>query len=128
MNDQVSFEVDGVEEQSKAYAVTGRKWIARSPTLTVMEFTLAPNEEVPLHYHSDTYDIFYCIEGSMRVECVDVETGKEYDEQVLNVGDSAKVPAKIAHRPYNPGPERCRFVIVQGFNKKDFLMYRKPEA
>lgn len=121
-----SFEVVGQEEQSKAYKVSGRKWIARSPTLTVMEFGLAPGEELPLHYHTDCYDIFYCIEGSMRIECVDVASGEAYPELALQVGGSAKVEAGIAHRPFNPADVPCRFVIIQGFGHKDFVAYQRP--
>lgn len=121
-------QVEGQEEQSKAYKVTGRKWIARSPTLTVMEFTLAPGEEVPLHYHSDCYDIFYCIEGKLSVELVDVATEAALPSLQMELGDSAKVDAGIAHRPWNPGQQNCRFVIVQGFTVKDFIMFRPAAA
>lgn len=124
MNKPTAFE--GREEQSRAYKVSARKWVAQSPTLTVMEFTLAPQEDVPLHHHSDCYDIFYCIEGNMRIECVDVISGKKYDDLVLNIGDSAKVDVGTAHRPLNPGPGRCRFVIIQGFGHKDFLPFNHP--
>lgn len=113
----------GEEAPSKIYQVSGRTWVARSPTLTVMEFTLAPGEEVPLHYHSDCYDIFYCIEGRMNVECVDPATGEKFEETVLGTGDSAKVETGIAHRPYNPYQEQARFVIIQGFGHKDFILF-----
>lgn len=122
-----SMQVQGQEEQSKVYKVTGRKWIARSPTLTVMEFTLAPGEEVPLHHHSDCYDIFYCIEGRLTVELVDVATGATLPALQLALGDSAKVDVGTAHRPVNAGSQICRFVIIQGFNHKDFILF-KPES
>lgn len=122
-----SQQVEGIEEQSSVYKVAARKWIARSPTLTVMEFTLAPQQDVPFHYHSDCYDIFYCIEGSMIVEQADVATGQRQADLVLNLGDSARVDAGTAHRPFNPGPGQCRFVIIQGFGHKDFLLF-KPAA
>ncbi|CAM5191895.1 hypothetical protein CDEF62S_02347 [Castellaniella defragrans] len=114
---------EGTEEQSKVYAVTGRKWVARSPSMTVMEFTLAPGEDVPLHHHSDCYDIFYCIEGRMKVETVDVASGEKYRDVELGVGDATKVAVGTAHRPYNPFPARCRFLIIQGFGHKDFLLF-----
>jgi len=120
-------QVQGQEEQSKVYKVTGRKWIARSPTLTVMEFTLAPGEEVPLHHHSDCYDIFYCIEGRLTVELVDVATGATLPALQLALGDSAKIDVGTAHRPFNAGSQICRFVIIQGFNHKDFILF-KPES
>jgi len=115
----------GIEEQSKTYTVSARKWVARSPSLTVMEFTLAPGEEVPLHHHSDCYDIFYCIEGSMKIECVDVGTGLQYEDILLDIGQSAKADVGIAHRPYNPNSSPCRFLIIQGFGHKDFILFDK---
>ncbi|HEY9280827.1 MAG TPA: cupin domain-containing protein [Eoetvoesiella sp.] len=119
---------EGIEEQSKTYAVQERKWVARSASLTVMEFTLAPGEEVPLHWHSDCYDIFYCIEGSMKLACVDVDTGEPYEVQTLEVGQAAKAEAKVAHRPFNHTDRACRFLIIQGFGHKDFILFDKKAA
>lgn len=119
---------EGTEEQSKNYKVAARKWVARCPSMTVMEFALDPGEDVPLHHHSDCYDIFYCIEGRMKVATVDVSSGEKHKDIELNVGDATKVAVGTAHRPYNPFSTRCRFLIIQGFGHKDFLPFepKKP--
>ena len=62
----------------------------------------------------------------MTVERVDVSNGHPLPDLVLGVGDSAKVDVGTAHRPFNPGPGRCRFVIIQGFGHKDFLPFTPP--
>ncbi len=115
----------GREEQNANYTVSSRKWIAKGSDVFVKEFTLAENEEVPWHHHTKVFDIFYCVEGSMTIERLDIDSGKRLDDLVLKVGDSAKVDVGTAHRPYNPAPERCRFLIVQGVGEYDYLPFKK---
>ena len=115
--------VDGREEKHQAYTVSSRKWIAQGQDVHVKEFTLAVGEEVPWHHHSVIFDIFYCLEGSMTIEQADLSTGAEKPVIELAVGDSAKVDAGTAHRVSHPGPGRCRFLIVQGIGKYDYVSY-----
>lgn len=107
---------------STLYRVSSRKFLARSPELTVWDFVLAPGEGMPLHHHTACYDTFFCVSGRMRVQCRDVADGEPYEDILLASGDSAKVEAGIAHRPYNPYGDYCRFLLIQGGAPKDFLL------
>jgi len=111
------------QEQHSAYTVSARQWIAKGSDVHVKEFILGPGEEVPWHHHSDIFDVFYCIEGKLNIELQDVFTHDSPPELVLNVGDSAKVDVGMAHRPYNPGPGRTRFVLIQGVGQYDYLAF-----
>jgi mannose-6-phosphate isomerase-like protein (cupin superfamily) len=102
------------EEQSAHYTVSSRKWLAKGSDVYVKEFTLAEKEEIPWHSHSNIFDIFYCIEGRLIIETIEISSGKRQPDIELNVGNSAKVDVGTAHRPFNPGPGRCRFINVQG--------------
>jgi len=113
----------GREEQSAHYSVSSRKWIAKGADTYVKEFTLAPGEEVPWHHHSSVFDVFFCLEGSMTIERADAATRAPLEPFVLEVGQSAKVEVGTAHRPFNSGTGRCRFLIVQGIGAYDFLPY-----
>ena len=87
------------------------------------EFTLAEREEVPWHSHSQVFDIFFCLEGHMLIERADIFSGERLEPFTLNVGDSERVDVGTAHRPFNPGPGRCRFLIVQGVGDYDYLPF-----
>ncbi|MGB6102459.1 MAG: cupin domain-containing protein [Pusillimonas sp.] len=108
------------EEQSAYYTVSSRKWIAKGADVYVKEFTLAQQEEVPWHSHLEVFDVFYCLEGRMRIERIDMFTNEREPDISLEVGDSAKVDVGTAHRPFNPGPGRCRFLIIQGVGNYDY--------
>jgi mannose-6-phosphate isomerase-like protein (cupin superfamily) len=114
---------EGKKEQHSAYAVSSREWIAKGTDVYVKEFTLAEHEEVPWHYHTEIYDVFYCLEGRLTIELKDIFSGEFLPTLVLGVGDSAKVDAGTAHRPFNPGPGRMRFLLVQGIGKYDYLAF-----
>ena len=114
----------GREEQHRAYSVTSRRWIAKGSDVFVKEFTLVAGEEIPWHHHSNVFDVFYCIEGTLIVEVRDIASGKAMPALTMKVGESAKVEVGTAHRPYNPGPGNTRFVLIQGVGPYDYLAYQ----
>jgi mannose-6-phosphate isomerase-like protein (cupin superfamily) len=114
----------GREEQHAQYTVSSRKWIADGRDVSVKEFTLAAGEEVPWHHHTEVFDVFYCIEGQMRIGRIDLATQERLADEVLGLGDSVKIEVGTAHRPYNPGPGRLRFVLVQGVGHYDYIPYK----
>lgn len=114
----------GREEQSNYYRVSSRKWVAKGSDVFVKEFTLAAQEEVPWHHHTNVFDVFYCLEGRLRIERTDMTTGERLSDIELDVGDGGRVDVGTAHRPYNSGPGICRFLIVQGVGEYDYKAYR----
>lgn len=118
----------GKEEQHSEFAVSSRKIVAMGSDVHVKEFTLVPGEEVSWHRHTNMFDIFYCLEGRLEIELAEVQSGKRLQPLTLTAGESAKVEAGTAHRPYNAGSGVCRFLLVQGVGQYDFLPYRpQPE-
>ncbi len=114
----------GKEEQSMYYRVSSRKWVAKGSDVFVKEFTLAEQQEVPWHSHTNVFDIFYCIEGQMRIERIDMATKERLPDIELGLGDGGKVEVGTAHRPFNPGPGICRFLIIQGIGAYDYIAYK----
>ncbi len=114
----------GQEEQSKNYKVSSRRWVAHGSDVFVKEFTLAEGEEVPWHTHTEVFDVFYCLEGRLHIERMDRVGGERIPTLELKVGDSTKVEVGTVHRPFNPGPGVCRFLIVQGVGAYDFIPYK----
>ena len=114
----------GEERQSTDFAVSSRRIVAEGKDLQVKEFLLRPGEEVPWHHHTQVFDVFYCLEGRLHVECAQVWSGEPQPTVELAVGESCKVEPGTAHRPFNPSDsERCRFLIVQGVGEYDWVRY-----
>jgi mannose-6-phosphate isomerase-like protein (cupin superfamily) len=113
----------GTEKQSSNFAVSSRKIVAESDDVQVKEFLLVPGEEVPWHHHTEVFDVFYCLAGTLTVERMDVFSGERLPNLVLQIGDSAKVEPGTAHRPFNDTGSQCRFLIVQGVGTYDFLRF-----
>jgi quercetin dioxygenase-like cupin family protein len=119
--------VIGKETEHSNFAVSSRKIVALGSDVQVKEFTLGPGEEVPWHRHSQMFDIFYCLEGRLDIDLAEVESGEHLAGLSLKVSESAKVEAGTAHRPHNSGPGICRFLLVQGIGKYDYIPYQGPQ-
>lgn len=114
----------GKEVEHSSFSVSSRKIVALGSDVQVKEFTLGPGEEVPWHHHSQMFDIFYCLEGHLDIDLAEVELGHRPAGLSLKVGESAKVEAGTAHRPHNSGPGICRFLLIQGVGKYDYIPYQ----
>jgi quercetin dioxygenase-like cupin family protein len=113
----------GTERQSTNFAVSSRKIVAEGVDVQVKEFLLVPGEEVPWHHHTEVFDVFYCLEGKLTVERMEIFSGARLPHLVLHPGDSAKVEPGTAHRPFNDTGSQCRFLIVQGVGTYDFMRF-----
>jgi len=89
--------------------------VAVGADLRVSTVSLVGDEHVPWHWHSQTSDIFFCLEGAMVVE-----THNPGNSRLVNVGDRYNVPPGVPHRVSPLGGNRCRFVLVQGVGKADY--------
>jgi len=113
----------GQEQAHSAFTVSSRKIVASGSDVYVKEFVLAPQEDVPWHSHTEVFDIFYCLQGTLVVQSADVFSGERHPDVTVAVGQSTRIDAGQAHRPYNPGPDVCRFLLVQGVGAYDYLPY-----
>jgi len=118
----------GNEEQHANYRVSSRKTIALGSDVHVKEFNLAADEEIPWHRHTQMFDVFYCLEGRLDIELADIASGQRLQALALNAGQSARVEAGTAHRPHNRGPGICRFLLVQGVGKYDYIPYKPAQT
>jgi quercetin dioxygenase-like cupin family protein len=98
----------------QAAKIKGRETIMEGADMRVRVLTLAENECIPWHYHSEITDSFVCLEGPMVVE-----TRAPRAEYVLEAGERCKVPPKVAHYVHglNDGP--FKFLIAQGVGVYD---------
>lgn len=109
------------DEVERPYNIEGRERVLHADGLRVQVLTLGPGEVVPWHYHSTIADIFVAVEGR-----VVVETPAPCARHELAPGEHCVVPAKTAHMVTGAADDRCRFTIVQGVGKYDYVPIGGP--
>ncbi len=99
------------------YSIEDRWMIEETPELRVQILTLGPGEEVPWHHHTVISDTFICLEGVVVVETKAPEPDFE-----LRLAETCTVPPEISHRVTGRDGRRCRFLIVQGPGRYDYIV------
>jgi len=100
----------------RPYTVRSIRVIAKGADVLVREYTLDPGEAIPWHRHSEVSDYYYGLEG-----VVVIETRVPPARHEVAAGGSATVTPPTIHHVSNPGPRSCRFLLVQGVGKYDFV-------
>ena len=98
------------------YKVRAIHIVAKGADVLVREYTLDPGEAIPWHRHTEVSDYYYGLEGM-----VVVETREPRARHEIRVGQSATVRPPTIHQVSNPGQQPCRFLLVQGVGKYDFV-------
>lgn len=101
------------------YTVQSIRTIVAGSEVQVREFTVAPDEEIPWHYHTRVTDWCYCLEGIVRAETRRADAGA-VSVQELAPGESCRIDAGTVHRLTNGGAAACRYLLVQGGGSYDF--------
>ena len=103
----------------RPYTVRRREQILDTGEVRVTQFTLDAGECVPWHHHSIISDTFVCIDGPMQILTRDPN-----ERRVLQVGERTTVEAGMPHRVSGLDDAPCRFVIVQGVGRYDYIAER----
>lgn len=103
------------------YEVQKVKTVVAGANIQVREFTVAPNEEIPWHAHSEVTDWCYCLEGMVRAE---TRVPDGVSTRMLAPGESCSIEPGIVHRLTSGGPGLCRYLLVQGGGRYDFKPQR----
>jgi quercetin dioxygenase-like cupin family protein len=98
------------------YKVRNIYVVARGSDVLVREYTLGPGEAIPWHRHSEVHDYYYALEGKVLIETREPSAHHE-----LAAGESAHVSPWTIHQVSNGGTQLCRFLLVQGVGKYDFV-------
>ena len=98
------------------YTIEDRQLIAETAGLRVQILTLASGQEIPWHHHTVVTDTFICLNGQMVVKT----RSSDADHQ-LRPGDKCSVAPTVVHRVAGKDGAGCRFLIVQGIGKYDFI-------
>ncbi len=98
------------------YKVRDIQVVAKGVDVLVREYTLDPGDAIPWHRHSEVSDYYYGLEGTVVVETRDPPARHQ-----IGTGQSARVNPPTVHHVSNPGTHPCRFLLIQGVGKYDFV-------
>jgi quercetin dioxygenase-like cupin family protein len=104
------------------YSVEAIREIGRSGDLWVRELTVAGDQEVPWHMHSNVKDHCYGLEGLVRVQSAGPDGTEDF---ILEPGQSCVLPAGTRHRLSCAHGNQARYLLVQVGNY-DFLKVAPP--
>ncbi len=98
------------------YKVRSIHVVAKGADVLVREYTLDPGEAIPWHRHSEVSDDYYGLEG-----VVVIETREPAVRDEVGVGQRTHVTPRTDHRVSNQTDEPCRFLLIQGVGRYDFI-------
>ncbi len=98
------------------YTVKQVETIMSDPAIRARYFTLAPEDVIPWHRHSQITDHYFVLRGNLTVETRQVEARKE-----LRAGDRFRITPSTDHRLSNNGPSDCEFLLLQGTGVYDWI-------
>jgi quercetin dioxygenase-like cupin family protein len=104
------------QAKPQPYKVRHIRVVAKSADVLVREYTLDPGETIPWHHHSEVADHYYGLEGTVVVET----RGPDARHEVA-AGRAASVTPPTPHQVSNPTAAPCRFLLVQGVGRYDFV-------
>lgn len=98
------------------YTVSDIETIVKGSDVVVRMFTLNKGDRIPWHYHSESLDHYFVLEGT-----VTIETRSDDRLVLVNAGDRYKIEPGVAHSVSNVEEAVTRFILVQGVGKYDWL-------
>ena len=98
------------------YTVKRVELIVKGTDVLVRLFTLAPKDVIPWHHHTESTDHYFVLSGILRITSRDPEA-----DNVLASGEHWHITPGKAHRIQNGGSDDCRFLLIQGVGKHDFI-------
>ena len=108
--------MESINDASHLYEVEHRALHAERPGFRISELRISPSQKVPWHYHNNVQDMFYVIEGQLRLFL------REPTEEVrLGPGDSYAVIAGRPHFVTNGGDSSATFLVLQGIGEYDYV-------
>ena len=104
------------DQKDQPYTIAGREMIADTPDLRVQNRTLTEGQKIPWRHHTAVSDTFICLERPVLVE-----TRSADGDQALTPGERYSTQPKMEYRATGKDGGGCRFVIVQGASKYNYI-------
>jgi quercetin dioxygenase-like cupin family protein len=105
-----------VKDSSHLYQVERRAHHAERPGFRISELQISPTQRVPWHYHTQTQDTFYVLEGRLRLFLRDPT-----EDVHLGPGETYTVRPGRPHLVTNAGQASATFLVLQGIGEYDYV-------
>lgn len=99
------------------YKIANVEPILRTKDVQARVFTLAPGEAIPWHFHKESTDYYFVLEGTLSVS-MDAPSSKS---NIVSVGGRHKIDPGTPHEIANMSDRVCRFLLLQGVGRYDFI-------
>ena len=106
----------GVKDSSGLYEVERRARHAERPGFRISELQIGLTQQVPWHYHTNSQDTVYVIEGRLRIFVRDPK-----EEIRLGQGETYAVRPGRPHLVTNGGDTSATFLVLQGIGEYDYV-------
>ena len=102
--------------KSSNYKVKHIEPVAIGSDVQARIFTLAPRETIPWHFHRQSTDHYFVLEGALTIAT------REPEEKVrmVSIGGTYKITPGTEHLIANRSTADCRFLLVQGVGTYDW--------
>jgi quercetin dioxygenase-like cupin family protein len=97
------------------YQVKKVEPIVVSDDVQARVFTLAHGDIIPWHYHSESTDHYFVLQGTLTIET----RGPDH-RRALTSGERYKILPGTAHCISNESAADCQFLLIQGVGKYDW--------
>ena len=108
--------MESLKDASHLYEVERRAYHAQRPGFRINELQISPAQKVPWHYHTNTQDTFYVLEGLLRLFLRDPK-----EEVRLGPGETYTVRPGRPHLVTNGGDSSATFLVLQGIGEYDYV-------
>jgi quercetin dioxygenase-like cupin family protein len=98
------------------YTVKASEVIAVGRDMQARLMTLAPEQTIPWHYHSEVTDHYFVLEGALTIETRNPDT-----THTFAVGERHQLTPGRAHLLANRGLVDCQFLLLQGVGRYDWV-------
>ena len=98
------------------YTVKDVETVAAGKDVRVRLYSLAPGEFIPWHSHTEISDEFFVLGGELTVE-----TRAPDDRRIVTIEERDRVAPGCVHQTSNHGADDCRFLLIQGVGKYDWV-------
>jgi quercetin dioxygenase-like cupin family protein len=109
-------DTSGQSARRPNYTVKASEIIAAGSDVQARLMTLAPDQTIPWHYHSEITDHYFVLKGTLTVE-----TRSPDAAYTLSVGDRHQLTPETAHLLSNRGAMDCQFLLLQGVGRYDWI-------
>ncbi len=98
------------------YTVKNVEPVVSGADVLARVFTLAPGDFIPWHFHSESTDHYFVLQGTLTIATRDPDS-----ERLLEIGNRHAIMPGTAHLVSNRGATDCRFLLLQGVGKHDWI-------